>query len=306
MNKPLRFLSAAFMLLAASLLLPGKALAEYDLGTFNIGSHVTGPNFSGKQIKGKVVVIKYWGITCGPCLQAIPHTSELAKKYGHDKLVVIANQVWSASDNRTAETWKGRAKNDMVMVVNKGSLDGFSPRGVPRALIFDHTGKSVWEGHPGSMDKPLADAIANLPEAPEEPESASEESAAEASAGPQPIIAGFEPEFFVRESNLINAQNRNAASTLGRLRRATEQATDPAQAKEAKAIVAAVESWAKAKQDTIDATLKNDPATAYTVAEELHTLLKGDALADQASEVITAIRKDKPLFDAVRATIALR
>ncbi|MEO0477771.1 MAG: hypothetical protein AAF085_17660 [Planctomycetota bacterium] len=48
------------------------------------------------------------------------------------------------------------------------------------------------------------------------------------------------------------------------------------------------------------------PRTVHTVAEELHTLLKGDALADQASEVITAIRKDKPLFDAVRATIALR
>ena len=279
--------------------------AEHNLSDFEPGSFVTGTNLDGKDIRGKVVVLEYWGITCGPCIRAIPHTTELAKKYGHDKLVIIANQVWSASDNRTAETWNKHAKNDMVMVVNGGKLDGFSPRGVPRALIFDHTGKSVWEGHPGSMDKALADAIANLPE-PTEEGPADDEQAAEEAAGPKLIIEGLEPEYFRVEMNRINTQNRNVTSTLDKLRRAAERATDQAQVDEAKMIVAAVEAWAKGQQARIEATQASDPATAYTTAEELVALLKGDDLAKQAGEFINEIREDGELFHSVRATIMLR
>ena len=276
--------------------------AAHDLNNFDPGSYVTGPKLSGKDIKGKVVVIEYWGITCGPCLSAIPHTTELAKKYGHDKLVIIANQSWSASDKNTAETWNKRAKNNMVMVVNGGKLKGFKTTSVPRALIFDHTGKSIWEGHPGSMDKAIADAVANLPEPKEAP--AEEEASQE--AGPEPIVQGLEPEYFLGEVRLINAQNRNIASTVAKLRRAADRSSRQEQMDEAKVIVAAVEAWAQTQQAKADAALAGDPATAYTTAEQLVELLEGDGLAKEAADLIATIEKDKEGFKNVRATIALR
>ena len=192
----------------------------------------------------------------------------------------------------------------MVMVVNGGKLKGFKTSSVPRALIFDHTGKSIWEGHPGSMDKAIADAVAKLPEPEEEP--AEEEAAAEEEAGPVLIVDGLEPEFFEVEVNRINAQNRNATSTLDKLRRAAEKSTDQAQIDEAKAIIAAVEAWAKDQQAKIDAARKSDPATAYTTAQQLVTLLRGDALAEQAEAAVTEIRKDGKLFATVQATLLLR
>lgn len=284
-------------------LITGQALAAHNLANFDPGDYVSGPKLSGKDIKGKVVVVEYWGITCGPCLAAIPHTTELAKKYGHDKLVIIANQCWSASDKQTQETWNKRAKNNMVMVVNGGKLKGFSPNSVPRALIFDHTGKSIWEGHPGGMDRPLADAIANLPEPEEEPVG---EDVSEEIAGPKLIIEGLEPEYFLGEMRMINAQNRNAASTLAKLRRAAERATKQEQMDEAKVMVAAVENWAKQQQAAMDAARAGDPATAYVTAENLVALLDGDALAEQAKALIAEFKKDHDLIDSVRATIALR
>jgi thiol-disulfide isomerase/thioredoxin len=279
-----------------------SAHAAHNLSNFDPGSYVTGPKFSGKDIKGKVVVIEYWGITCGPCLSAIPHTTELAKKYGHDKLVIIANQSWSASDKNVKETWNKHAKNNMVMLVNRGKLKGFDRTGVPYALVFDHTGKSIWEGHPGAMDKAIADAVANLPEPVEEP---AEQEATE-DAGPALIVEGLEPEYFLGETRLINAQNRNIASTVAKLRRAADRSSRQEQMDEAKVIVAAVEAWVKTQQAKADNALASDPATAYVTAEKLVELLEGDELAKPAAAIIDQIEKDKKGFSSVRATIALR
>ena len=130
------------------------------------------------------------------------------------------------------------------MVVNGGSLKGFQPRGVPRALIFDHTGKSIWEGHPAAMDQPLADAIANLPEREEEPDEAD---APDEDAGSAPIVTNLEPKFFKGEVRLINEQQRSITPTLARLRRAAERATRQGQKDEAFVIVGVVETWANAE-----------------------------------------------------------
>lgn len=289
------------LLLTACLLSTG-AHAAHDLRNFEPGSYVTGPRLSGKDIRGKVVVIEYWGITCGPCLDAIPHTTELAKKYGHDKLVIIANQSWSASDKNTKETWNRHAKNNMVMVVNGGKLKGYRPDGVPSALVFDHTGKSVWEGFPGgSMDRVIADAVANLPK-----EDPVDEAAATEDTGPAPIVAGLEPEYFLGEVRRINAQQRSIASAMAKLRRAAERSTRQGQKDEAKMIVAAVGAWAKEQQSKADAALADDPATAYTTATTLIKLLESDELAKSAHAITAQIEKDDDLFDSVRATIALR
>jgi len=304
--KHLTTLLAAVALLAAGLLIaPGQAAAaDHSLADFEVGDHVTGPKLSGKDIKGRVVVLEYWGITCPPCIGAIPHTTELAKKYGHDKLVVIANQVWNASDRQCEEVWNKHAKNNHVMVVNGGELDSFRPRGVPRALIFDHTGKSIWEGHPGSMDAPLAEAIKNLPERTEEEVAAGEEEAED--AGPTLIVEGLEPEFFLGEVRLINEQQRSISATMAKLRRAAERATRPGQKEEAAVIVTAVETWVKALQAKADAALADDPATAYETSTTLVTLLEGDDLTKGAAAIIKQVEDDKDLHDHVRATLALR
>src|SRR5687768_4785612 len=44
--------------------------------------------------KGKVYVLECWATWCGPCVQAIPHVTELQKKYKDKGLVVIGMNVW--------------------------------------------------------------------------------------------------------------------------------------------------------------------------------------------------------------------
>jgi len=161
-------------LLAALLVLSTTAVAadQPDIKKFDPGSYVTGPKFTGKHLRGKVIVVEYWGITCPPCLKAIPHTTELAKEHGFDKVAIIANQVWQATDRQCKTTWEKHAKNNMVMVTNGGEMPGFKPKAVPAAVIFDHNLKPVWTGNPHNIDKALEKAVKALPANNQTPEAA--------------------------------------------------------------------------------------------------------------------------------------
>ena len=172
-------IAAALVLVFAT-----QATAEPDIKKFDPGKYVMGPKFSGKHLKNKVIVVEYWGITCPPCIKAIPKTTELADKYGHDKLAIIANQSWSATVKQTKEVWQKHAKNNMVMVTTGGKMPGFKPKGVPAAVIFDHNLKPVWQGNPFAMAQPLEKAIQNLPK-PEEGKADAKAGASEFNALPQ-------------------------------------------------------------------------------------------------------------------------
>src|SRR5438045_7958134 len=45
---------------------------------------------------GKTYVIEFWATWCGPCKAAMPHLSELAKKY-EGKITFIGVDVWETS-----------------------------------------------------------------------------------------------------------------------------------------------------------------------------------------------------------------
>lgn len=291
----LRLVPAA--VLAALVLVTGAAsAADPTLQRIDLGSYVTGPQITTADLRGRVVVVEYWGITCGPCLAAIPHTTELAKQYGHEKLVIVANQVWTATDQQCKDTWEARAKSEYVAVVNGGSVQGFQPRGVPSVVIFDHEGKYLWQGHPGGMDRVLEQAVAAVPDraAPAE----------EAAPTAEPIVTDLEVAHFEREVELINQQERPFAKALAKLTREVERETD--RATEAAAILAQVDSWVAAQAQTMESAREADPATAYAVAERTAELLRGDDRAEVFVELIKAFGSDRAVMDEVRSMTMLR
>ncbi len=46
--------------------------------------------------KGKTVVLDFWATWCGPCQEALPHTTEMAQKYAAKNVVVLAVNVWDS------------------------------------------------------------------------------------------------------------------------------------------------------------------------------------------------------------------
>jgi len=48
--------------------------------------------------QGKVYVVEFWATWCGPCMRAMPHLSELARKY-RGKITFLAIDIWEPHAN---------------------------------------------------------------------------------------------------------------------------------------------------------------------------------------------------------------
>lgn len=59
-----------------------------------------------EDMKGKVVVVDLYATWCGPCIAAIPHNNEMAKKYKDQGLIVIG----VCSSSRGQEKMEAQAK----------------------------------------------------------------------------------------------------------------------------------------------------------------------------------------------------
>lgn len=119
---------------------------------------------------GKVYVVEFWATWCGPCLQSIPHLTELAKKYA-GKVNFVGVSVWERG--RDIEGLVGKFVKDMgakmEYTVALDDADGTMAKtwmqaagqgGIPSAFIINGDRKIVWIGHPMSMDTALEQVTA--------------------------------------------------------------------------------------------------------------------------------------------------
>jgi thiol-disulfide isomerase/thioredoxin len=126
-----------------------------------------------KQLeKGKVYVIECWATWCGPCVQAIPHVTELQKKYKDKDLVVIGMNIWE-NDDAAVEPFVKKMGDKMDYRVAMDDKTGggrgkmaetwmaaAGQNGIPCSFIVDRDTKIAWIGHPMQMDRPLEQIIA--------------------------------------------------------------------------------------------------------------------------------------------------
>ena len=116
----------------------------------------------------KVYLVEFWGTWCGPCIENIPHLSELQKKYSDRGLVVIGVAT---------HEFDGRAKLDKFMTERGSEMEytvafdtdlsmqrdwdtgesGEDKFRLPVCFIVDKNCKVVFTGHPA--DKKLEDML---------------------------------------------------------------------------------------------------------------------------------------------------
>lgn len=270
-----------------------------DLSRMDLGSYVTGPKITNADLKGRFVIVEYWGVNCGPCIASIPHMTKLAKDYGHDRLVIVANHCQAASDEKAKEVWESRAKSNYVAVINRGNLPGANVSGIPDSFLFDPTGKLIWRGQPTSVDKPLEKAMKSFRWPKKEKQEKKEEPA------PDPIVPGVTSKYYERQVEDINAQKRSIDRPLAQIRRAAERGKEE-QVAEAKAILDVVTQWATTQQANINSTMSSDPAKAYAMSEQFIELLGRDDLAKVFVEIKKTMDTDDALMDRVRSMRMLR
>lgn len=108
---------------------------------------ICGPKISPDALRGKVVFVEYWGTNCGPCRQMMPHLQEMYTQLGKSGLFcVIGNHVQQYSPETDKFLKEKGITFPIYQHLNLPVNKDFS--GIPRAFLFDVTGKVVAEGHP--------------------------------------------------------------------------------------------------------------------------------------------------------------
>lgn len=175
-------LRCALALTALSLV--GSALANDNVLT--IGSPAPAFKVEGwskgtpvKELKaGQVYVVEFWATWCGPCIAAMPHLSELAKKYD-GKATMVSINTWDYNKGQNEKegveehvtrvnTWVKQntdkmqynvAFDDANDTMANTWMRAAGRNGIPCAFIVNEKSEIAWIGHPMTMDKPLEEIV---------------------------------------------------------------------------------------------------------------------------------------------------
>ena len=212
-----------------ALLLPLLAVLPAPLPQ---GSSAPAPDFlsrdlAGKEVhladfKDKVVLLDFWATWCGPCMQSMPHTQELAQKYAGQGLVVLA--VCTSDTRAKFEEWVQRNQEKYAGIrfthdpaerkPERASAKLYDVPGIPAQFVIGRDGKLLGRviGYDGAEDArsesllakaglPVDATIAKRGE--EQLRKADEEEAARAAeeaANPPPLFA---PQLGARKSGEV-------------------------------------------------------------------------------------------------------
>ena len=133
-----------------------------------IGQWIQGEPIKLADGKGeKIYVIDFWATWCEPCLETIPHTNEVHKKYREKGVVVIAisdEEPWKVSgflkSNPIGQKIEYRVACDDNQKTNVAYMLASGQMGIPTSFIVDKQGRVAWIGHPLLMESVLDELIA--------------------------------------------------------------------------------------------------------------------------------------------------
>jgi len=139
---------------------PGDAAPQFSR------TDLQGHPFDLKAQRGKIVLVDFWASWCAPCIVAIPHLSQLQKKYGARGFQVVGISM-DDSANTTKETMQKFRFNYPVVLgdAKLGNLYG-GVLGLPQQFLIGADGKilAIRSGDfpPEALDKEIAAALKKI------------------------------------------------------------------------------------------------------------------------------------------------
>ena len=158
------------VLLAVAGVAPG-VLAQEDLvgkeaRNFSAGDMLFGGEVFAKSLeacRGEVILIKYWGLNCGPCLASMPKVQKLWDDYRDKGLHIfhVESQNHTAAEIQAYCEKKGYG---FPQTLRSGGTDfsGYNGgNGLPYAFIVGVDGKVIWQGR-HDYEKVIAEEIVRV------------------------------------------------------------------------------------------------------------------------------------------------
>jgi tetratricopeptide (TPR) repeat protein len=96
------------------------------------------------SLKGKILVINFWGIWCGWCVQELPEYQKLYEKFASDPDVVILT-IDNDPNPDDVPPWIAQKKYTFPVLIDDGYVDKAGLRAFPTTWFVDAQGRKVFE-----------------------------------------------------------------------------------------------------------------------------------------------------------------
>ncbi len=111
-----------------------------------------------EAMRGKIVVLDFWATWCGPCIAAIPHNNEMAKKYA-DKGVLVIGACGGGREQAMGDVAKKHNMEYPTARTTPATSKGWKVQWWPTYAVIDRDGKVRALGiKPNYADK-IVDAL---------------------------------------------------------------------------------------------------------------------------------------------------
>lgn len=121
-------------------------------------------------LSGKTYVVEFWATWCAPCLEGMPHLSELQTQFGEEVLVLgITNEDedtikrFLARSSGEASAWDDVVTYAIGIDDGRNTFRSYMEKsgdiGIPKAFIVGPDGYIEWIGQPMRLDEPLAKVV---------------------------------------------------------------------------------------------------------------------------------------------------
>ncbi len=270
-------------------------LSVYAIDVQNIDeeSHISGPKLTAVDLQTKVILVEYFGFSCGPCIAAMPKTVEVAKTFKKDKrFVVVLSHVWPFNEERIKGFLDKTGAEDLPTYQKLRLAGEPLPNGVPHARVYNHKGECVWKGHP-SNHKDMEEAIkAALKKAPK------------AGGGSSKNALMFEDLEVTLNKDIF--KQLVIGKNIEKHRKALAARAQQPNPKgiEAKVILDEIETWIEIQKGSVDADKEEYPSRALQTLRMLNKMLPTETR--DYKELFLRLSKDKKVvfLEGARQKIA--
>jgi thiol-disulfide isomerase/thioredoxin len=242
-----------------------------------LGTQVLGSKVEMADLKGKVVLFDCWGINCPPCLAAMPKTADMNAELAEFGLVVLGgHQQGGNADDVRAVAIKHRA--NFPILQNSFVRGADDNKFLPHCILFDHTGACTFRGGPGEVEPLVRKAVG---------------AAIVANAGRPKFSSSVEP---ICKDLKAGKPPLSILSKVAAMRNYSGEAGE-----DAKALLTAMTAGGRKKLDAANEKKDSDPVAAFELIEKLPVAYKGAPLAQEATDLIAKLKKEKAVTNELSA-----
>ncbi len=198
----------------------------------------------------------------------MPHLVSLTKEYAAQGLYIIGNHCQAGTDAEVQGVCRQNRVN--YTIVKNARVEGDNSKGIPHMFLFDHTGKCVFEGHPGSATNIVKTTMA---------------------AAPHPLLADLPLKKLAKLGQALKIGQPVGAVVKQAKSKVTSSDADTAA--EAKGIVDRCTAYADTLAKDAESAKEQDPYRCGALLEKLQKEFAGMEQSTAAEKKLAELKKDK-------------